>query len=83
MVRLGEANLSPSDDSETESSHHRKITGVTIHPKYIDGQAYFDIALLDVDEIQFSPTVRPICLPNSKDFKIDKYDGVRKDIKAI
>jgi hypothetical protein len=83
MVRLGEPNLSPSDDSKKKSSEHRKISRVTIHPKYNNGQAYFDIALLDVDEIKFSPTVRPVCLPNSKDFKTEKYDNVIIDIKFI
>jgi hypothetical protein len=82
-VRLGEANLLQSDDSKKKSPQHRKITGVTKHPKYYDGQAYFDIALLDVEEVQFSETVRPVCLLDSKDFKTDKYDGVRRDLKFI
>ncbi len=79
MVRLGEPNLSPSDASKKKSPQHRQISGITKHPKYYDGQAYFDIALLDVEEVQFSNSVRPVCLPNSKDFKTDKYEGVRRD----
>jgi hypothetical protein len=74
---LGDVNLLSAEEGKKKSAQQRKITGITKHPKYHDGVAYFDIALLDIEEAYFSETVRPICLPDSANFNTDKYAQVR------
>ncbi len=69
MIRHGVANLTqPPTDGQTIS-----IEKFFQHPKYT-GTAYYDIAVLQISPIEFKPHLRPICLPNPTDFKIDKYD---------
>jgi hypothetical protein len=53
-----------------------EIEKVYVHPKYMNGKAYYDIAVIIITPVSFTPRVRPICLPESSAFKIDKYDGV-------
>jgi hypothetical protein len=76
-VRLGSVDLSSTDDGKQKSAQQRKITRITKHPNYYDGVAYFDIALLDIEEAYFSEAVRPICLLDSKDYYPNKYDQVK------
>ena len=52
------------------------ITTITKHPKYRPGVAYFDVAVLEVDQVEFTVNVRPICLPSSNNFRPDRYDQV-------
>jgi hypothetical protein len=35
---------------------------IFIHPKYVDEQAYYDIAVVKVDQIDYSHTTQPICI---------------------
>jgi hypothetical protein len=44
------------------------------HPKYIVGIAYNDIAVLIIIPVEFTIRVRPICLPNPSNFKLDQYE---------
>jgi len=37
------------------------------HPEYSDGQGYFDMAIIKVTFVEFSNTVKPICLPEVAD----------------
>jgi hypothetical protein len=53
------------------------ITKITQHPKYVQGVAYFDIAVLEIELVKFTANVRPICLPSSKGFRIDKFNHVK------
>jgi hypothetical protein len=50
-----------------------KIAKITKHPKYQKGVAYFDVAVLEVDPVEFTGNVRPVCLPSSRNFNVDKY----------
>jgi hypothetical protein len=56
-VRLGDNDLSSAfdDDSVVE----RDVAGVQIHPRFVAGEAYFDIAVLKIDKVMFSVFVRP------------------------
>jgi hypothetical protein len=73
-VVFGDINQLSTGDQK--SPKERKITRVTKHPKFHDGIAYYDIALLNIEEVQYSATLRPICLPDSNDFDPDKYAQV-------
>ena len=53
-----------------------RITKLTKHPNYVEGIAYFDIAVLEIEPIEYTGYVRPVCMPSSKDFSVDKYEGV-------
>ena len=70
--------MSSSADDEDDFVQEVRITKITKHPKYIEGVAYFDIAVLEIEAIEYTGFVRPVCLPSSKDFMVDKYDGESK-----
>ncbi len=56
-MRLGDTDLNnPFDD---DSVVEREIEEIFIHPKYIKGKAYFDIALLKVADLEFGIYIRP------------------------
>ena len=63
-------------DGEDTIAQEVKVTRIAKHPEYKIGLAYFDVAVLEMEEIQFTEFVRPICLPDSKDFVEDRYEGV-------
>ena len=74
MVRFGDFNLAKENDDEFVQEV--KITKITTHPNYVNGVAYFDIAILEVELVKFTGQVRPICLPSSKNFRVDRFDQV-------
>jgi hypothetical protein len=77
-LRFGDVDLSSSADDEDDFVQEVRITKITKHQKYVEGVAYFDIAVLIIEPIEYTGFVRPVCLPSSKDFMVDKYDGVSK-----
>jgi hypothetical protein len=77
-LRFGDIDLSSRADDEDDFVQEVRITKITKHPKYVEGVAYFDIAVLEIEAIEYAGYVRPVCLPSSKDFMVDKYDGVSK-----
>jgi hypothetical protein len=74
-LRFGDIDLSSNIDDE-DIVQELRITRITKHPKYVEGVAYFDIAVLETEPIEYTGYVRPVCLPSSKDFNEDKYEGV-------
>ena len=44
-----------------------------IHPQYVPPKAYFDIALLKIDAVEFDDSIIPICLPTQTSTDEDKY----------
>ncbi len=76
IVAVGDLDLATNYEGEEKIAQQRKITKITKHPKYISGRGYFDVAVLEIEEVWLSETVRTICLPDSTDFKEDKYDLV-------
>jgi glycosylphosphatidylinositol transamidase (GPIT) subunit GPI8 len=74
-LRFGDIDLSSSLDDE-DLVQELNITKITKHPNYKQGVAYFDVAVLEVDPVEFTGNVRPVCLPTSKDFKVDRYEPV-------
>ena len=70
MIRHGVANLNQPYNKDQMIL----IEKIFVHPKY-NGKAYFDIAVLQTAPFDFLPYRRPICLPDSSDFKLDKYEN--------
>ena len=54
IIRLG--------DIENEELVEHKIRKIYIHPDYLLGQAYYDLAMIRVDYVDYSSTISPICL---------------------
>jgi hypothetical protein len=73
-VRLGDFNLAnKTDDRNVQESSIRKIFK---HPKYLEGIAYYDIAVIKITPVEFNRRIRPICLPDPSNFKLDQFDDV-------
>ena len=69
MIRHGVKHLNQTRNQGQIFSVEKKIR----HPKYI-GTAYYDIAILKIAPVKFGPQLRPVCLPEPSNFKIDRYD---------
>jgi hypothetical protein len=74
-VRFGDIDL--TTDTDDEFVQEVRITKITQHPEYVQGVAYYDIAVLETELVKFTGNVRPICLPSSQDFRVDKYNQVQ------
>ncbi len=72
---MGDIDLSSNQDDE-DFVQELRITKIIKHPNYVQGVAYFDIAVLEIEPIEFTGYVRPVCLPSSEGFREDKYDQV-------
>ena len=55
----------------------KKIKNILKHPKYLKGQIYYDVAVLEmVEEIaNFTPNVNPICLSDEPDENVNAQVG--------
>ena len=71
-VRLGDQNLNSTDDDR--NSIEKEVQATNTHPKYLNGLAYYDAALLKIPYIEFTFFIRPICLPSSSSLDPYKYD---------
>jgi hypothetical protein len=72
-VRFGDNNLkSPVDDDLVQEF---PILEVFTHLNYKHGLAYYDSAVLIIPSAEFTSHVRPICLPNPEDYRLDRYYG--------
>ena len=52
------------------------IINKEIHPKYDRVAAYFDVAVLETEEIDFNRSIFPVCLPESKFTRVEEYDRI-------
>ena len=75
MIRQGVPNLNQTKENGNTFS----IKKIFQHPEYI-GTAYYDIAVLEIAPVQFKANLRPICLPDSSDFTVNKYDNDAADL---
>ena len=48
-IRLGDNNL--EDSSDDHGMVERGIKKISIHPRYKPTQAYFDVAIMEIDEV--------------------------------
>lgn len=70
IFRLGIYNLDERSDTK------RELLKTTVHPKYQSGVAYFDVAIVQIEKVVFSPSISPICLPNGPSKNLNKYQGL-------
>ena len=52
------------------------IKEISVHPKYVKGKAYFDVAVIETKHIEFSPVIGPICLPKTGSQNSDEYANI-------
>ena len=73
--------LGSNDPIRTDEGIERKISRLVLHPKFIFRQAYFDFALIEMDEeVEFTLIIHPVCLPGEILEDIDLRDGRLVDI---
>ena len=55
----------------------KKIKKIYKHPKYVKGQIYYDVAVLEIEEKfnNFTPYVNPICLSEEPDENVNAQVG--------
>ena len=75
MIRHGVVNLKENK----RKGRTFAIEQIFQHPKY-KGTAYYDIAVLQIARVTFDYHLRPICLPDPSNFKIDKYENDATDL---
>ena len=59
QVRIGDNNLT---GSAPIFGAVLNTISTTKHPKYTDGEAYFDVGIITTDWVEFSHKTKPICL---------------------
>ena len=76
-MRLGINNLSDPVDSKSTIN----VADVLIHPKYKQPSLYYDIGIAVAQRIiEFTNTIRPICLPFQPNDDSDHEEGYFVDI---
>ena len=74
---MGEVVLEQNDGISPRIDGIRQMRNIVqqhVHPKYRQGSAYFDIAVLEMDQpISITNYVRPICFNFQGDEDVDKY----------
>ena len=76
LVRLGDVELNSDKDDFTVVV--KSIETIQIHPKYVNGQSNFDVAVLKLKEkVNFTTAISPVCLPSAalSEDGIDKHAG--------
>ena len=73
LIKLGDFDLQDSNDDDEVLE--RELNAKIIHPKNQRLQAYYDIALVKIDPVEFSSAIRTICLPSKPFSRVDVYDG--------
>ena len=69
-IRIG--NRNHKSDSEVKILD---ILATHIHPQYVPTVAYYDVAILETEKLNFSRKVRPVCLPKLPSEDIHQYDN--------
>ena len=50
------------------------IINKNIHPKYDKIKAHFDVAILEMEEIDLKGFIMPVCLPETRFTNVEEYD---------
>ncbi len=77
-IRIGDFDLGSDKDDGT--AKNLDIIKKFIHPEFDGVASYFDVAILETEEITFSSKVKPVCLPNMPSKNIHKYDNDQAEL---
>ena len=70
VLILGAQKLSDTQEIHREN---RTIKTLIKHPKYKEGKAYFDIAIIKLDKpVEFNIYIYPVCLPTEPIYDLKK-----------
>ena len=73
-LRFGDFDLSSRDDDV--GVVERRLAKISTHNKFDNFQAYFDVAVITIDRIEYTTSIRPICLPpDMSNFRATAYDN--------
>ena len=76
-IRIGDFNL--GSDSDDRNAKDLGIIKKFVHPNFDGIASYFDVAILETEEMTFSKAIRPVCLPMlSNDIKA--YDNDQAEL---
>ena len=78
LIRLGDLNIKSAEDDH--SVQERSIIDVFIHPKYESPKAYFDVGLVEIAPVQYSPAITPICLPSEPNEDVNRFKQVGANV---
>ena len=70
-LRIGESDHASEEDNRYAID--LEIIKSHPHPDFDNETAYFDVAVLETEKVNFSRSIRPICLPDSPSDDVDKY----------
>ncbi len=56
------------------------ILNQTLHPNYTGDASYYDVAILETPALNFSRSISPICLPETSNENILKYENYYADL---
>ena len=68
---MGEFDLASNGDSRR--GFDLEIGNILVHPQFEEKKAYFDVAVIQTKNIEFTPIIQPICLPNMTNSNGDHY----------
>lgn len=72
-IRLGDVNLSSLEDDRFVVE--RTVNQMIMHPKYDNFSAYYDVAIIEMDqEVTFTIGVKPVCLPRKPTANVHNRD---------
>ncbi len=71
-VRFGESDLGSGFNENTTVI--RAVKKTNIHPHYNKNSAYFNLAILEIDPVPLSASIRTICLPERSSQNLHLYD---------
>ena len=61
---------------EVSYQAERIVIKTTIHPDYVYETKTNDLAILEIDPVQFSQSIRPICLPGPDPKDLEGVKGI-------
>ena len=73
-VRIGVFDLS------TENGKVLEIVNSFVHYKYNGKSSYFDVAVLETEEIEISSKINPVCLPESISYDANEYKNDQAEL---
>ena len=73
-LRFGDFDLSSTDDDIGVSE--RRLVNISTHQRHDNFQAYYDVAVITIAHINYTTSIRPICMPlDILDFRTDAYSN--------